>query len=122
MPVGQLEGALDLAGLGVTIPPVLQAACPVCQGAMSARQCVDIVIDVCVPHGVWFDPKERKYFNVIYGDIIREHRAQLAAGRALDQEIEKLAEQLGAGGLPAARIVARRLLELERRVARLERE
>lgn len=122
LPVALLDGALDLAALGVAIPPVLHAACPACGLAMAARQCVDVVVDVCAAHGVWFDPGERRYFLVLYGDRIEARRVEAAEARALDAAVEQLATELAAGGMSAARRVARRLLELEQRVARLEAE
>jgi len=58
-------------------------ACPVCGAQMDRKACGQVVVDVCGPHGVWFDCEELEHFVRWLPERAEAHRRAVGAPVAL---------------------------------------
>lgn len=99
-----LDGEAQGAVLGLAAPVARDASvsletnlryvpCPVCQELMNRinfAKCSNVVVDVCVRHGTWFDQDElRRIVEFLRGGGVEKARAkELAALQELKREAE----------------------------------
>jgi hypothetical protein len=111
IPAASLAG-IPLAELGKfdQVKPLraepIPAMCPACHQEMEPRFWSDALFDLCT-HGIWVDAEHRKHFH-----------ARLAIVHDQNRQLDELAERMET--IEGRREFARRLLALERRVARME--
>jgi len=88
-----------------------ETACPICARKMDTRSKDGLIYDLCPEHGVWLDASQRSRFEAEFVVDIVMHR-----------RFNELVAALAKGGEAAAKEISRRLLDLEQRIAKLERE
>jgi hypothetical protein len=88
-----------------------EAPCPICRRRMDTRSKDWLTYELCAEHGVWLDANQRSRFDAAFAVDITSFR-----------RFRELVSELAKGGEEAAQAMARRIIDLEQRLAKLERE
>jgi Zn-finger nucleic acid-binding protein len=111
-----LKARADLLPLWIGPPLVAvdrpaHRACPSCGTPMDRKACGEIVVDICGPHGVWFDCQELDHFMSWLRDRAEAHLRAVGAPMAMYSTLDPLPEGGGcgwidSGDLPIVELVA----------------
>jgi len=88
-----------------------ETACPVCARTAELRAKDGLTYNLCGEHGVWLDANQRSRFEAAFAVDITSFR-----------RFRELVSELAKGGEEAAQALAKRIIDLEQRIAKLERE
>jgi len=88
-----------------------ETACPVCARKAELRAKDGLTYNLCSEHGVWLDANQRSRFEAEFAVDITAHR-----------RFNELVAAITKGGEGAAKEITRRLIDLEQRIAKLEKD
>lgn len=106
----ELDRELDSEAVARSSFAYVPGRCVTCGKPMEACSWSNTLLAQCPGHGVWLEARFRAAFHVVIDDWVERER-----------EVRELADRLGEADDAGRRELARRLLALERRLAKLER-